>query len=342
MNISESDKNLTLYISLKGKVMVTTKKRKRPTKKHSLKLSVQTITVDVAEKWLAVNTCNRPFRKTLAKRYAQKMIDGNWRLNGEPIILDSQGRLVSGQHRLNALLIASEKKEGVTFDSVVVAGVMPSTADSVDLGQKRTHGDILFRRHEFKGKDYSDAQKKQMSNILARACRFVWIREQGKTYSDGLKFDEDSMTDFLKSHEGLKAVVLDVIELDKDNNRSITARLPLHHAVANVWLSSDGKYNDSYDGPAYDFLVGFATGEAIKKGDPIFELREAYVRDKQREKTRDRDNICQRWAKAWNLWNDGKKKITANQLNVKKGENPRFGEIDAVQEEDIVEVEEGE
>ena len=51
---------------------------------------------------------NRPIKASLIDRYAGRMKAGIWTLSGEPILLDGQGALLDGEHRLRAC-IQSEK-----------------------------------------------------------------------------------------------------------------------------------------------------------------------------------------------------------------------------------------
>lgn len=80
---------------------------------------VEHITPDMAYEYLTQNTRN--YRRVNARtvmKYAQTMKDGNWELNGEPIVFDTEGKLINGQHRLNAIVEA-----GIPVDILVVRGV---------------------------------------------------------------------------------------------------------------------------------------------------------------------------------------------------------------------------
>lgn len=96
------------------------------------------ITPELAEEWLRKNTLNRKVSHVSVDYYAQAMTDGDWRLNGEPIIFDWNGRLQSGQHRLLAVI-----KSGVTIQSVVIRNADPADLISLDSGRKRKISDVL-------------------------------------------------------------------------------------------------------------------------------------------------------------------------------------------------------
>ena len=88
-----------------------------------MKTEVMTITPAMAEKWLAGTTFkNRNVSITAVNRYANDIQNGQWMLNGESIIIDDNGNVIDGQHRLRAIL-----KSGASIQSVVVRGIDAAT-----------------------------------------------------------------------------------------------------------------------------------------------------------------------------------------------------------------------
>jgi hypothetical protein len=61
---------------------------------------------------------NRKIDPATILYYARQMIDAAWKATGQPVLVDSNGRLVDGQHRLYAIVIS-----GVTVKSYVVTEV---------------------------------------------------------------------------------------------------------------------------------------------------------------------------------------------------------------------------
>lgn len=103
-----------------------------------LELSVEEITPVIAADWLTQNTHNRKLSDKLVSTYAETMAEGEWRLNGEPIIFDKNGRLQSGQHRLMAVI-----ESNTTITSVVVRGAEPESIYSLESGRRRRMTDVL-------------------------------------------------------------------------------------------------------------------------------------------------------------------------------------------------------
>lgn len=75
----------------------------------------------------------RKMNLSTVKIYAQDMKDGNWKENGETIKIDTRGNIIDGQHRLQAIV-----DTGISIDVIIVEGIDPSAADTIDIGRKRT------------------------------------------------------------------------------------------------------------------------------------------------------------------------------------------------------------
>ena len=96
------------------------------------------VTPALAAEWLHANLANRPLRATRVASFAEQMAQGRWVLTTDAIGVDTSGRLLNGQHRLSAIV-----QSGVAVLMVVARGLPPKAMDAIDLGLKRTLGDIL-------------------------------------------------------------------------------------------------------------------------------------------------------------------------------------------------------
>ena len=103
-----------------------------------IKARVYLITPTHAEALLRGNTHNRSISQKTVNRYANAMAAGEWQLNGEPIIVNSDGSLGSGQHRLLACV-----KSGKAFPSLLVEGVSKEAFITMDSGKTRTLSDVM-------------------------------------------------------------------------------------------------------------------------------------------------------------------------------------------------------
>lgn len=101
---------------------------------------VVSITPEIAAEILNGNTSNRPIRNQRVNQLAQTMRDGQFVLNGEPVIISKTGRLLDGQHRLHAVI-----QSGVTIQAVITRGLEDEARVFNTLGQaiRRSPGDVL-------------------------------------------------------------------------------------------------------------------------------------------------------------------------------------------------------
>ena len=103
-----------------------------------LKAQVYMITPTHAERLLASNDSNRAISQRTVNGYAAIMRAGQWALNGESIIVNGDGTLLDGQHRLLACVQA-----GRAFPSLIVEGVGKETFVTVDSGKTRSLADAM-------------------------------------------------------------------------------------------------------------------------------------------------------------------------------------------------------
>lgn len=107
--------------------------------KKQLLSKVETITPELAEKYLRHNTKNRPMRKNVVKYYASQMKKGQWLLNGESIIFNHDGTLEDGQHRLQAVI-----DSGVSVQMLVVRNAPKGSFATIDSGISRKVSDTFY------------------------------------------------------------------------------------------------------------------------------------------------------------------------------------------------------
>ena len=103
-----------------------------------LKMTVETITPQMAYEYLKANTQNyRKLSRSIVHRYADDIKAGKWELNGEPIVFDENGRLKDGQHRLAAIIMAKK-----SVKMAVIRGVSEDVS-IYNLGAKRNVSQIV-------------------------------------------------------------------------------------------------------------------------------------------------------------------------------------------------------
>lgn len=305
------------------------------------------------------NPTNRPFRMGLAKRYSSEILRGKWAMNGETVIVDRLGHVQSGQHRLAALVLAEQERKKnpeywrteyswrgpVKMETLVVYGISekPEVVDTLDIGQKRSLGDVIFRNQDFG--DLGERDQKKVSNMLAGATRLAWLRCGGLRVSDAPAFLHSEALDFVEDHEGLHQAVLFVFNEEGGagvDGRKISSFISLGYASALAYLMAaaktdpEGEVDMSLLDKAQEFWTLFASGAGLEKGNPILVLRNLLPKI-DASGAMGRDEVVSSVIKAWNLWIDGKK-ATTKDVRVKKtkneagkmilGEEPRIGGLD--------------
>jgi hypothetical protein len=102
-------------------------------------VSVKTVSPELAGIWLSKNTRNRNYKRSnlsFIKNMMQR--DLFFSLNGESIIIADDGTLLNGQHRLKSMLDLNK-----TYEFVVVEGVDKNAFTTIDIGVKRSNGDMF-------------------------------------------------------------------------------------------------------------------------------------------------------------------------------------------------------
>lgn len=101
-------------------------------------ITLETITPEIAARWMEKNIKNRPQRQLVINRYTEAMKDGQWTLNAETIKFDTGGNLLDGQHRLQAII-----NSGVSIRCYVARDLAPEVFDTIDVGAARAPRDTL-------------------------------------------------------------------------------------------------------------------------------------------------------------------------------------------------------
>jgi hypothetical protein len=120
------------------------------------------ITPERAQQMLQLNTGNRNVRSNEVAKIARDMGAGNYAFNGSAIVVNCDGTVLDGQHRLMACA-----SSGVAFQTVLVTGVSQSAVMTIDTGRSRTPGDMLRLAGEIN------------ANEIAAAGRLAWRWSRG-------------------------------------------------------------------------------------------------------------------------------------------------------------------
>lgn len=130
---------------------------------------VETITPSKAKQMLERMAPNRNASERRVRVYSRAMASGDWKMTGEGLMVNGDGTLLNGQHRLLACIQA-----GVPFRTLVVRGVDHDAMAAMDQGRARTAAQILAM----------DGVKN--SAWLAAAAAWVWRLRNRAVYGESV------------------------------------------------------------------------------------------------------------------------------------------------------------
>lgn len=252
---------LTVQTSPNGLVGQVTERSALRRPEPSIKTAIVAITPEQAIEWLKKNKGNRTPSKSAIKKYAADMQAGRWALTGDAVRFDSDGNLIDGQHRLLACVSAN-----ASFESLIISDLPNEARHQMDLGVRRTPGNIL----------------EQLG--VAHGTRLAAAVTQLISISDGTdvrgRITTPMIVEICQQHPQLVDAVETVYGGDarvKDGlagRRSLIGASPAHMSAvyyAAAYLLGEKERADEY-------LNVFKTGVPNYPGDPAHAFRERLLR----------------------------------------------------------------
>lgn len=255
----------------------------------TVQANVEAVTPESAEEWLGKNLANRNVRARVVDSYARDMQNGRWQLTGEPIKFSVNGRLLDGQHRLQAVMAA-----GVPINMLVVRGLPDSRQSVMDSGARRTAGDALRLRGEA---HYS---------AMAAAARLAIVFESGQpldgrsssvTHTEILEF-VDARPDFREA-------------VNVANHYKHTIDVPPSVLSLAVWMLARIDVED-----CNKFIAQIAEKTHMKKGDAILALINRLQEIRRSGRRATGGDYLSLLFRAWNYWRAGK---SVDSFPIRKG-----------------------
>lgn len=128
-----------------------------------IKYTQEFVTPEQAAKYLANSVPNRSVPQSKIRDYADTMLRGYWDVNGENIKFDEFGRLMDGQTRLKAIILA-----GIPVELIIARDVPIKVFPSIDGGQSR------------KASHFLDFLECQNSTKISGALRILMAYQRGQ------------------------------------------------------------------------------------------------------------------------------------------------------------------
>lgn len=252
------------------------------------------VTPDIAEEYLLHNTHNRRKKENQVQRICDAIERGEWVFNGEAISFDTEGVLVDGQNRLNAIVLAGQRAKQFgwpepAIDTLVVRGLSKSAQNTIDDVSKRSVADALTLA------GIPDPMH------LGATLNLVHCWRLGETALRNKTRNRLSPTQAVQ----MAQAEMDIRESVKEAHR-IRARMsgvvPLSLVAACWW-----RFSQIDDSDCRDFFTRLASGEGLFSGDPIYALRRILWNNHQKT-TKMPSIVLHAWiVKAWNYHRTGQK-----------------------------------
>jgi len=201
-------------------------------------LQVETITPAKAKAYLGKNSSNRNLTRNHLAFLKSEILAGNFKLNGQSIVLGTTGRLLDGQHRLTAIV-----ETGIPIQSVVMHDVDESVFTTIDTGKQRGGYDAL---HIHGAKN---------SKHLASAIRKVLDKFGSERRSIGTATHKVGNTEYVDFYKAHKNDLESLFELTHAWILRGSRVMSESEAMAYVYLMR------SEDDLAYDFIEEVITGD---------------------------------------------------------------------------------
>lgn len=174
-----------------------------------IETKVETITPEVAARYLATQSHNRPVSPKKVTEWVSKIREGKWHVTHQGIAFDKDGKLLDGQHRLNAII-----QSGISIDMMVTRGLDRHVFEYIDIGKARTSTDIALLMGE-----HVSNQTMAAAGLLL--CRKSYYKEPESSnrntvvdsylrHQEALMFAERVLTNKAMraaSHSGVRAAI---------------------------------------------------------------------------------------------------------------------------------------
>jgi len=218
--------------------------------------------------------------KRHVKKLARLMAEGNWQdLNGDTVVIDTDGRVIDGQHRLLAVI-----ESNCCITTILVTGVSPEAYYSIDLqARNRSLTDVLAIE------GYSN------TSPLSSALRSTWYYKRGLALSNNTVWP--AVQDLVSLLEGDKENFLLAIS----KAHKIRPILPGGIATFLFYIFAEIDLSD-----AETFFSSLKSGLGFERGSAVKLLRDKLLSDlysKRKLQRIERIGLC---FVAWNALRSGK------------------------------------
>lgn len=268
---------------------------------------IVTMTPEWAERLLTANATNRDLRQFRVNRLAADMVAGSFLLNGATVVATSDGRLLDGQHRLEAC-----RQTGTPFEVVLVEGIDPAAQRTMDTGSPRSFADVLKME-----------RNKANAASLGAATSSTWYFQMNRGLWNTQYLAEKrnaTRTELLDWHDEHEEI-LAAVDRQARQIQTSAARLPVHPISPTLFAAN---LLGSEIADEFAELVASGSGEL---DNATRQLREYGIRRSQSPSKAPAGTVHLVTVRAWNRWVAGEPAHKLTSKN-KAGDTTRISILD--------------
>lgn len=219
---------------------------------------------------------NRQVKRSVVSEYAESIKNGEWNYAvGDPIRIDTHGRVIDGQHRLLAVVQSDTPQH-----FYLISNLPPESVNFIDIGQPRSHADFVAMTGA------ADSKR------VAAGVRWVSHYQGDRTWYARSGLPRHKIAQWIQDHpEILRSAV--VSQQVKDVLRRMGVATGTHYIFSLI----DKAEADS-------FFEKLRTGLNVEEGDPVYRLRERLIDPWRKLGEYETSAFV---IKAWNLTRSGTK-----------------------------------
>jgi hypothetical protein len=251
------------------------------TGEDTMNVQIVSISPEKAVQLLTNNASNRALRQRYVDTLAHQMRNGFWKLAGDPIRIDTFGRLLDGQHRLNAVV-----QSGTVQTFVLIDGLASESQLVMDSGIRRRFSDMLKMAGE--------------SNYftLAAIVRMVALSDRGFKRNEltnlGIQASVTEMSNVLARHPELREAASFGQAISRD-----------YHMAGRIagfcWWDFGNIDADDRD----EFFRRLKVKDFVSTDDPLSRLYLAMLENASSPKRLSEVAKFAMFVKTWNFYRDG-------------------------------------
>ncbi len=222
----------------------------------SVDLDLELITPEKAKAYLETSGPNRILSKDIAAKYARDIAAERWMIGTQGIGFDTSGRLIDGQHRMRAVILA-----GKAVYMPVFRNLHPEAIRTIDDNRKRTFSDDL----KIEGRARYTKMASSAAMIL-RLQRGLELKLKVSTASK-MPFSRVELRSELARLEAegdMESAVLAGSQVRNSTGAPESAATAIHYLAVLV-------YGEEFTDAFFDSLK---SGANLAAGDPTLALRE--------------------------------------------------------------------